>query len=382
MSKIEEQKCLDSVIEYCKKQRGLTKKIGLLLSGNEVDREFKECPDFVKYTPNDTIIGIEHFQVDHFSIEKQDKKIGSQVNKYYNDLNKAQEKFNKTVSESNNVGWTEETANDFAKIVEFSFHNKYTASYGSYIKSFKYSLEKHLKKTDEYIKNLTALTHNKSNIELVFLIDVYSDFSGLFLTDKKGTYKSNVGNAPMFREVVELLENIDKRKIDYVIMRFNSVNYTQQSKIIVVRTGNIKTQLEKQHIKIYEYAGDDYYTRLQGINRNLPSKQQHTIDGDNLNIEIQIRSDDISQADRLKLVLQGFKKALYCKLNNINCATTMLVQMMIELFGDYYLNLLKAKIPVNWYEWRYLMDTQKETMDKKKKAFEKIWFSQEEDENE
>ena len=77
MSKIEEQKCLDSVIEYCKKQRGLTKKIGLLLSGNEVDREFKECPDFVKYTPNDTIIGIEHFQVDHFSIEKQDKKIGS-----------------------------------------------------------------------------------------------------------------------------------------------------------------------------------------------------------------------------------------------------------------------------------------------------------------
>ena len=81
------------------------------------------------------------------------------------------------------------------------------------------------------------MTHNKANIELVFLIDVYSDFSGLFLTDKKGTHKSNVGNAPMFREVVELLENIDKRKIDYVIMRFNSVNYTQQSKIIVVRTG-------------------------------------------------------------------------------------------------------------------------------------------------
>ena len=78
-NKLSELACLNLAIEQCMKQRGVSKKIGHLLSGNDVVRDDDERPDFLRLTSingqqHETLIGIEHFRVDHYSEKKSRQK--------------------------------------------------------------------------------------------------------------------------------------------------------------------------------------------------------------------------------------------------------------------------------------------------------------------
>ena len=81
-NKTTETSCLNIAIEKCLKQKGLSKKIGRLLSGNDINRENDEAPDFLRYCPptdkeEGIVIGIEHFRVDHYAEELKNKKVSS-----------------------------------------------------------------------------------------------------------------------------------------------------------------------------------------------------------------------------------------------------------------------------------------------------------------
>jgi len=92
-NKADELACLELAIKKCIAQRGITKKIGLLLSGEDVVREDDERPDFLRYAKpyncnKGITIGIEHFRVDHFSKELANERVGSTGILYEKNLKK------------------------------------------------------------------------------------------------------------------------------------------------------------------------------------------------------------------------------------------------------------------------------------------------------
>ena len=81
-NKADEQACLDCAVKACLAQHGISKRIGLLLSGEDIQRDNDERPDFMRLsTPSgdhgSVVLGIEHFRVDHFSRELTNNRVGS-----------------------------------------------------------------------------------------------------------------------------------------------------------------------------------------------------------------------------------------------------------------------------------------------------------------
>ena len=81
-NKADEIACLDLAIKACLAQHGISKRIGLLLSGEDIQRDSDERPDFLRTSKldgnhNGIVIGIEHFRVDHFSRELKNNRVGS-----------------------------------------------------------------------------------------------------------------------------------------------------------------------------------------------------------------------------------------------------------------------------------------------------------------
>ena len=381
MDKIEEEKCLNCVIEYCKTQKGFAKHIGNRLSGVEVERETNECPDFVSYVPltntqkKNIIIGIEHFQVDHFSEKMRNGKVTSKANEYLRELTKVDNEFNEVFKKDAPI--PESLRHAFAKLTAMSVHNRFTASYDSYYLSFEYSLKKHLRKVDQYISNLQQLAHGNYDIELCFLIDVYSDFSDIFLFDNQGLRKPDTGIAPMFDDIIDLLETVDKKRVQYIILRFNDVNPKDSKRIIALRSGNIRLQLNRMKIKVYKYTGDDHFCAMvYSVNRKLPYEYKHRFDGENIDVELYMPSDDIPMKERFSFVLQGFVESMQLKQQGRYYATSMLVQMMMYVYGDYCLNLMKQGIPITRDIIQLINIHEKEIIDKRMNEFEKIWEGQ------
>ena len=48
-NKTNELSCLNLAIEQCLNQKGISKKIGQLLAGEDIDRDSDEAPDFLRY---------------------------------------------------------------------------------------------------------------------------------------------------------------------------------------------------------------------------------------------------------------------------------------------------------------------------------------------
>lgn len=70
-NKADEQACLDCAVKACLAQHGISKRIGLLLSGEDIQRDNGERPDFMRLsTPSSdhgsVVLGIEHFVLTTF----------------------------------------------------------------------------------------------------------------------------------------------------------------------------------------------------------------------------------------------------------------------------------------------------------------------------
>ena len=63
---------------------------------------------------------------------------------------------------------------------------------------------------------------------------------------------------PIFEDIVNLMEeNIDCHKVDYIIFCISGILCTNNPKVIAIQTNNIRKDLERQNIIIYQYTGRD-----------------------------------------------------------------------------------------------------------------------------
>lgn len=120
------------------------------------------------------------------------------------------------------------------------------ATYHSFIDSFKYSLEKHLSSVSVYRQNLMKYATSGERIKLAFLIEIHTEMGRLFLNDKKGTRRNNNGNLPIFQDIVDVLEEIDTKKVDYIILCMGDTLYTSREKLLHYILEILKNSLKEE----------------------------------------------------------------------------------------------------------------------------------------
>lgn len=343
--------CLNRVLKASKFLHGESKKIITKISGEEFCRPNTESPDFVRYFPpiskhkRGTLIGIEHFRVDQLSLKKRDGNIASTGITTEKSVGEIYEQWHKEVLGSENV--PDGAVRDIADLISQQIQKENQSSYNTFIKAFEYSLNKHLENVNVYRTNLNKLSAGKYNTELALLIEIHTEFNNLFLNDKKGTHRQGNNFIPMFEDMVYLLkEKIDCHKVNYIILCLGGTLYDDNIKVIAIRTHNIREQLQKQKVIIYEYAGEDLiYEGFQSNQRNVITKSSYLIDNDKISIGIEYTDKDQNRQSMLNTILYSSKKALEYRQQGKNFVTTFGTQMMIDILGDYIIgwNNIKNK---------------------------------------
>lgn len=373
-SKADEQKCLEKVITEIKHHRGKSREILKKFANLEFFRSDDECPDFVKICPSnhhedrEILLGIEHFQVDHFSVEQKSGKVGATVNKFLKEESERRSIFNREMEQSGSV--TNGAIEVFSKSVAQNLQNQLNADYNMYVRSFRYSLEKHLMQIDKYIDNLNHLSAGRYDIELAFLIDVYSDFSRLFLTSNNKTKLSNSDFIPLFDEVVSMLESIENRKVQYIVLCFNNLLHSR-IKVVALHTNRIRKELSNQHIPVYQYLGEGR------ILKDMQITPSFTRDHDTVYMEMTASGLEMDEDQWIDQIMPSFLKALELQREGKPYATTQLVQVMIELFGDYYIKFEDLRDKRIESLWRYVMTVDWDRINERFLSFERKWFPEE-----
>lgn len=260
-----ELKCLNTAIQNCLSQKGYSRRIGILMSGIDVERKSKERPDFIRYIApaskkdKGIVIGIEHFMVDHLSKEKQSKKktkYQSMGRIHQNKSLSYYEKWHDEVLNSEQI--PVDSITDLCEVLSAHFNNSAYATFNTFYNSFKCALDTHMASVDEY-KRAIKVEADKRNADnkLIILIEVHSAFRNLFFHNNKNIHFEVTPVLLVLDEFIQLLEKADKR-VDYYVLSFSDTLDTK-TKTIAINAKDIRGSLKKQRVPVYHYCGSDLY---------------------------------------------------------------------------------------------------------------------------
>lgn len=375
-NKADELRCLNIAIEKCLKQHGDSKKIAKLLSGNDVDRTIDERPDFLRYFPprnkkeKGVLIGIEHFRVDHYSKELKNHRVGSFGKEYEKGIKKTVDTWQEAVNNSAEIpnGALTAMGDLLAKRMELYI----TSSYNSFIEAFRYSLNKHIESIDKYYSLMNNYCRTSEH-RLAFLIEIHSDFRDLFFHDKKGVhFKQNT--IPMFDDVVVLLEGIDYKKVQYIILCFEGIAFDNNIEVVAIKTRNLRHQLEKRGINIYKYVGEDIF--LEGFHplvTDVKAGVQVEKIGKEYTFNMSMYSRSLLPQQKLKLVMYSYRLAHILNLKKQAFAITTCVELFWDLYDEYFDIMFDVNNEPNIDIPLLITQTNRETFNAKYKEFEERW---------
>lgn len=305
-TKNDEKVCLEKTIRVGRLQHGKSLKIIQKLEAPEVDRAFQERPDFMKLVPAEsknsrpTLLGIEHFRVDRLSIKKTNSKVASVGISSEKGIDGLFEKWHGDIQNSTEI--SEDLASDIARFVANHVQRQEHSSYHTLLESFKYSVASHFNSVDAYRDNLRKTAKNRYKIELAFLIEIHADFYGLFTMDESGFMPVNSTFMPMFEDFVHFIEEQKNlKKIDYILFCIQNAIPADDCKVIVARAQNLRSDLEKQHIHIYEYAGEDYYSvGFDATNKKVKVLPKYEIEKDSLILGTKFENNECNLNDAIR----------------------------------------------------------------------------------
>lgn len=265
-NKNSERKCLERVIELGLKQRGPTKQFAKVLrtafeNGNIQEQE---RPDFIvsvldEKSQRKNVIGIEHFRIDHLIEEKRNKSgVVSTGVQAIQSVNRIYEKHHDIVQGSDMI--PDYVLEAIREEVGKQLQQLQSATYPNFLRSFSYVLNKHIQRADLYRENLKKYSGKSNKVRLGFLMEIHTEFTHLVYNRKGKQHYATDGTMPMFEDVVALLEQETKfAKIDFFILYLSQTFPNRNDKLIYFKGNNIRHELEKQKIPIYEYAGPDCF---------------------------------------------------------------------------------------------------------------------------
>ena len=325
-----ESQCLNKAVKLGLMQHGKSLRIIQRLASPDFDDCDHERPDFIKLykdpssAKSSTVVGIEQFRVDRMSLLTKDNKVASVGIVAHKDVEKLFNKYHETALHGD---IPESAFDDIGQYVSKYAQNQERSSYHTLLESFKYSLNLHLNSVDQYRKNLLSISNGKYPIELVFLIEIHADFYGLYRADDRGIGKQEDNLMPIFEEMVQFMEeNIDSKKVNYVVLCIENGLGCGDCKVIAFSTKNIRKELVRQRIRVYEYAGEDLqYPKFEALDKEVPIESRYDTTEDGANIHLRIPKDDA--IERYNGALQEMEHAY----NLIKCGKN--VMMTSAVYG-------------------------------------------------
>ena len=375
-NKTTEINCLELVIKEFNKQKGISKSIIKLLCGEEIVRKVDERPDFLKYykahnsDEKNTIIGIEHFRIDHFSKELKGNRIGSFGIGYEKKIKKAAEEWVVQIKECNDI--PERMLVDMGSLIKENLELHLQSTYNAFIETFKYTLNKHIQSIDDYYSVINEYAVNCDE-KLAFLIEIHSNFKELFFHDKKGIHH-NKNIVPMFEELVNILEKIDSHKVHYLILCFGEIIYNDDVKVIAVPTHNLRKQLLKRHLTIYDYVGEDIFlSGFQTPRLDMKTSEEHKIDGDNIRFKVCVNSREIMEERQLEMIIECYNYIKTLEQYNHCYATTFLIELFYFCFNEFYTFIADDCGNINIESLRLIKNENKIKIEEKLDEFKNKW---------
>ena len=290
-----------------------TKSILKYLNGVPIIREKNDRPDLITRcvkSDKESYVGIEIFAVDQNSRRKGKK--------YHSEGKKNKAKVDEIYSEGHEQYVEEQTVSKelCAEMSEKAFElvkGHFNSDYSDFIKAFRYHFNHHAQSVPEYRQNIQCVT-GSDNIELAFFIEIEASTTNLFLNPGQNGNVEKADSIPFYREMLSIITSSESIKLlDYIVF-FIHDPFWKKSKVVAVRTGNIKKNLKNQGIMIYDYIGE----RLSKIGNFSVSDEQITW-------KFEIVPDDEAR----KMLFSLYKKALSYKRNSKPFAATRAVQLLL-----------------------------------------------------
>lgn len=316
-----------------------TKKIMNLF--NSVNFFDEECPDFIGMDQDGkTLFGIEHFRIDHFITEKRNHQVGATGVMYKKEIDKVRNTWKEEVLTSEEV--PDGAIKDIMNIVTNQLERKYSASYSNFIHSFKYVMDKHIEHLDYYWERLRSKKTVAQTIRMSFLMEIYTDFNELYLNHYNRTEKNVSGLMPLFEDVIDLLNQVPKDKVQYFILYIK--NYAgSRSRVIALDNNDLMGNIRRQEIKVYKYAGIDYLLNpFETLHGKTEFVMAHEKRGEQIDMHCSITTQTLKSDIYRVLLYNATKLALEAKNMGKAFVCDSSSQRMLYVLGDHIIGWKKA----------------------------------------
>lgn len=240
-----EAKVLEDVLSLCLSSGGQRAKAARKVEGDADSSA--ESPDIrVSIAKRDAIVGIEHFRIDQNikggkKAESKDLETSGLMNKRRLEVLKMDDGPDRDAAMFDTVG------NAAANYMQHSFDAK-PGDLARSLEARLYGTDSgHACKLNTYRRNLSSARASK--VEIGFLIEIHSDFSGYFINDERGARKVEKGQAVLSPETFDLLKRVSK-DVDWLFLGFypNVTGEIVDARIIDCREGRFSASCRKQKL--------------------------------------------------------------------------------------------------------------------------------------
>lgn len=323
-----EEQVFNDVLKLSMVSGGYKKKAALKVGGSI--NAGSECPDIVITRENGSIVGLEHFRIDH------NIKHGRNAQSKSAELTSAMKAdYEKLVPrlKVDSVS-SEEMASLAANYVSLAKYHQSCACCDDLTRSLDARLfggkTGHASKLPKYRNHLTELSGDDGRIELGYLIEIHSDFQGLFMHDGTRVARLVSGQCPLYAEIYDLLFKASC-EVDWILIGFYPCLTDQivNAAIIDCRNNMFKESCRRQRLKRTEYLGLGKTEPF--LKQSRVGETEIELCGDKVNIKIENPAEGISPDLLFCTAINGAARALNLDRSGESYTTTISVQLIYEL---------------------------------------------------
>lgn len=302
-----EARVFSDVIGYCKKAGGNRKKAAEKIAGKVIA---KDKPDLAIVRENCSLVGIDHFRVDHHV--KGGKKAKSESAELGRHLEGERKRLAPKVAEGVAL---DEAAEVIANGMTGQWNNASRACCADLCRSLRQRLFDpefgHESKLSTYEANIRDDYGSESNIELGYLMELHSGFNNLHLHQGGHVRRLREGECPLFENVYDLLAQASK-KVNWILIGFYPTlgGSLVDAAIIDCRNGMFSVNVKRQGFERVKYLGSGKDEPLEK-NRKLAEPEIRR-DGDGFEILLKEEASYESYFQRCANDVESVASALNC----------------------------------------------------------------------
>lgn len=323
-----EEQVFNDVLKRSMASGGYKKKAALKVSGSI--NASGECPDIVITRRDGSLIGLEHFRVDHNikhgrNAQSKSAELTSVVKAEYEKLTPR--------LKVDDVS-TEEMASLTANYVSMAKYHQSCACCDDLTRSLDARLfggkTGHASKLPKYRNHLAELSGDDGRIELGYLIEIHSDFQGLFMHDGARVVRLDSGQCPLYAEIFDLLFRASN-EVDWILIGFYPCLTDQiaNAAIIDCRNNMFKESCRRQRLKRTEYLGLGKTEPF--LKQSRVGKTEIDLCGDKVNINIENPAEEICPELLFGTAIIDAARALNLDRSGEPYTATISVQLIYEL---------------------------------------------------